>query len=151
MKRSKSMKRTVMKRGTATLQRTKFKRRKGRIGKMRTLGNAAARQHYFQNYSFPEAPGWAPCQACGRPMHHKDCAAHHKKQTGEDLTNKVAVHHSCHQGFIHDLTHPEHRKEAKHSPVDVTTGGTIQWPEELAQRLLAFKKGIGGYEDSKME
>lgn len=154
------MKRSPMKRGTkglkpgGPLKRGKPMRKQGRVGKLRQLGNRGARQHYFQEFGDPDAPGWAPCQACGRPMHHTDCDSHHKSKNGEDLTNKLACHASCHQGFIHDPQQPRnenrkqvHRLEAKESPVDVTTGGRVEWTKETQERLDAFKLGSVGCQD----
>jgi len=157
MKRTKPLARTApMSRGTAQLKRTAFKKGKGRVGKLRAVGNRGARQHYFHEYPDPNAPGWATCQACGRPMHHTDCEAHHKEARGEELTNKQAMHPSCHKSFVHDPQQPRdadrkqiHRREARESPVDVTTGGTIAWSHETQARLDAFKRGIGGANDER--
>ena len=108
-----------------TLSRKAIKQRKGRIGKLRQDCNRYARERYLADHT--DATGKAPGQCCGNPLPKKGFEAHHKVAVGEKLENKAAVHKSCHNDFIHDRQHPEHRRAMEHWSGNVVTGGVINW------------------------
>jgi hypothetical protein len=127
--------------GAKGLTRTKFKPGKGRIGKMRQDCNAYAKERYLELHTRPD--GTAPGQCCGDPLPKKGFEAHHKVAVGEKLENKAAVHHRCHDGFIHDRQHPEHRRAMEHWAGNVVTGGVINWDAYgLGEAWRAFRAGL---------
>lgn len=135
---------------SSSLKRSTFRPGKGRVGRLRQIGNAGARLHYFKHHSYDDLSGWAPCQVCGEAMSEKMCEAHHKSQKGEELENKLVAHPDCHKVFVHDLNHREHRVAAKASPVNVITGGKVDWTAaglgEAFDRFLVRRRmnqGIG--------
>ncbi len=126
-------------RSTKPLKRSPIKKKLGRVGKLRAKGNKDAREQYFELHAYPESPDFAPCQACNRPMKKSYTQAHHKKPKGEELENKLACHSSCHQFFIHERSKPERRLKAQESPVNVLTGGCVDWGE-LQEDLDSFNR-----------
>ncbi len=137
MKRGQGFKR---KPGAKPLARSKFTAGLGRVGKLRQLGNLAARAFYFKHHG---KDGLAPCQSCGVLLANDGTAqGHHKKQKGENIENKLVLCGNCHIGFVHDLNRREHRRAAEHSPANVVNGFRIDWKAYgLNEAFAAFKYG----------
>jgi len=112
----------------------------GKAGTKKFKAKAKALMIYFRKYGYKLEGTWfAPCQACGRLMSLKTADPMHKIGAGskwrmaEDVFDRVdaekpeniaAGHRVCH-GIIDNT--PAMRVELEKSPVNVITGGIIEW------------------------
>ena len=136
MKRYKPMRRT-----SKPLHRAGGLKKRGPVARLRDIGNAAARRYYFNTHATVKGL-LAPCQACHQDLSDKAAQAHHKRQSGEDITNKLILHDACHKGFVHDQSHPEHRKAAEMCAANAKDGGFVDWARfGLAEAFFDFVAG----------
>lgn len=108
----------------------------GKKGKRKLADKARALTLYFKR-------GENVCQVCGGYITRREADAMHKRKAslckseldgsgGEVPENLIAGHRDCHGWADRTL---ERRRTMERSPVNVLTGGVIEWSEEQKESL----------------
>ena len=115
----------------------------GKKGKKKLSDKAKAKTLYFKLHHFDYSEDHALCQICGGTLRKIEADPCHKRKAslgksekdgsgGEVEENIVAGHRKCHQWA--DETR-ERRLVMEASPINVKSGGVIQWTSEQKKSL----------------
>lgn len=118
--------------------------KEGERGAEKREARKEARALYFElhNTAGPDSSlKKAPCQFCGDRMVEKvtavDAAHKERRWKGDDSPeNMCAVEHSCHEWQGQNSAAEAFLLT---SPVNVVTGGVVQWPQYLVESLRKWK------------
>lgn len=121
-------------------------KREGARGAAGRKFRKSALDHYFDKHGRITELGWtAPCQMTGREMRREDAAACHKVARGRVRMHGVEFHGDMFENIVaalwiaHDWQGllAQATRELIASPVNVTSGGVVQWSPAIKGNLDA--------------